>query len=100
MGGAPSEFQDCECFKRGIDNPEITVVSTWNGAMTQETMVAYAKHLEARGLPEKERWNLKIMYLNDHASWSLLEHTLWYLVLLGRLFPFFFVSRCPIWCQP
>jgi hypothetical protein len=67
MGKAPSEFQVSNHFKRGIDNPEIIVVSTRNGSMTQETVVAYAKHLLV-SLPKKEMQIPKIMRRNCHAS--------------------------------
>jgi hypothetical protein len=63
MGKAPSEFQVSNHFKRENDNPEITVVSTWNGSMTQETMAAYTKHFVA-SLPGKEKRNPKIMNLD------------------------------------
>jgi hypothetical protein len=52
MGQALSEFEVSDHFKRGIDYPERTDVLTWNGSMTQETMIIYAKYL-VLSLPKK-----------------------------------------------
>jgi hypothetical protein len=94
-GEKPSEHHVSDRFNAGIDVPEIKVLTTRNGSMTQETFGDYAKHLVS-SLPEDH--GPKILFLDGHASrWN--TQTLLFLIE-NKIYPFFFASHTSIWAQP
>jgi hypothetical protein len=64
-GEKPSERYVAERFLNGIDIPEINVLTTRNGSMTQETFEEYANHL-VKSLPQDH--GPKILFLDGHGS--------------------------------
>jgi hypothetical protein len=94
-GEKPSERFVAERYSAGIDIPEIDVLTTRNGSMTQETFEEYANHL-VKSLPENH--GPKILFLDGHGSrWN--RQTLLFLIK-NKIFPFIFASHTSIWAQP
>jgi hypothetical protein len=94
-GEKPSKRHVSERFKSGNEVPEIKVLTTRNGSMTQETFDDYAIHL-VDSLPGEH--GPKILFLDGHGSrWK--RQTLLFL-MKNKIFPFFFASHTSIWAQP
>jgi hypothetical protein len=94
-GEKPSERFVAERFRAGIDLPEIKVLTTRNGSMTQETFDEYAIHLVKS---QAENHGPKILFLDGHGSrWN--RQTLSFL-MKNKIYPFFFASHTSIWAQP
>ena len=82
-------------FLGGISLPEVKVLTTRNGSMTQETFEKYAHFLVNTLLNNQ---GPKILFLDGHGScWN--HQTLLYLIE-NKIFPFFFASHTSIWSQP
>ena len=82
-------------YSTGISLPEIKVLTTRNGSMTQETFDEYAHHL-IDSMPADH--GPKILFLDGHGSrWN--RQTLM-LLMKNKIFPFFFASNTSIWAQP
>jgi hypothetical protein len=94
-GERPSERFVSDRYSAGINLPEIKVLTTRNGSMTQETFDEYAHHL-IDSMPADH--GPKILFLDGHGSrWN--RQTL-LLLMKNKVFPFFFASHTSIWAQP
>ena len=94
-GGALAAHHISPRFLEGIDDPEMMVLSTYSGSMTQEAFFHFVQHFIA--LLPKDHGHV-ILFLDGHGSrWSVPTLRL---LTENNVFPFFFASHTSIWAQP
>jgi hypothetical protein len=96
-GGEPAIHKISPQFLESIDDPEMMVLSTYSGSMTQQEAFFHFLELFIASLPKDH--GPVILFLDGHGShWSV--PALCLLTENQVMYPFFFASHISIWAQP